>query len=120
MLEDLHQDYGLSVSLASTGEETALPERERVILFRAVRELLINVAKHSGKRSAEVRLQWKENELELAIEDRGVGFDYNRTEHRGFGLFGTRERLEHIGGRMEVQSSPHSGTSVRLVVPLLR
>jgi signal transduction histidine kinase len=119
MLEDMRQDYGLDVTLACTGEEAVLPERERVILFRAVRELLINVVKHSGMKTAELRLYWKGNQLELAIEDRGVGFDYSRTEHRGFGLFGTRERLEHIGGRMEVRTSPKSGTSVRLVVPLI-
>ena len=118
MVDDLGKDYGLSVSYSSEGREGVLPEKVAVVLFRAARELLINVAKHSGTQAACLQLLWGEDELELRVQDEGRGFDVQAQRNGGFGLFGTRERLEHVRGRMAIHSSPESGTRVHLTVPL--
>lgn len=94
-----------------------------VSLFRCVREILFNIVKHSGSRHADLRM-WNTPDdcLRIAVSDHGVGFDPALVRARegtgGIGLFGIRERLEHLGGRLEVASSPGHGSSFTLVVPL--
>jgi signal transduction histidine kinase len=106
------------VRLEGEGTAAVADDRTRVILFRAVRELLINTAMHAGARVAIVRLSSKESMLHITVEDEGVGFDIEEVGLAGYGLFGIREQLRYVGGGMHVDSAIGRGTKVTLTAPL--
>jgi PAS domain S-box-containing protein len=113
---------GLFVDL-ELNESGHLPEDLRILLFQSVRELLFNVVKHANTRSAVVNLRRFDSSVVLIVSDQGVGFDPAAIPAageggRGFGLFGIRERLELIGGTLEVQSNPGQGSRFVLSVPV--
>src|SRR6202007_515368 len=94
----------------------------RAILFRAIRELLINVIKHAGVSTAGVLAACSGDRIEVAVSDRGAGFDLDRTGPAGsgsFGLSGMRERLSLIGGSVKGFSPKGRGTDIILTVPAL-
>jgi len=95
-----------------------IPEAMRVILFRAGRELIHNVVKHSGARTAKISLSLDGSLIRLTVEDDGRGFDVARRDPRtGFGLFSIGQQLHPIGGKLEIVSSPESGTRAVATVP---
>ena len=118
--------YGLTVE--HDGSEIEVPdEGVRVLLYRLLRELLFNVSKHAGTDRARLRAERFDGGLRVLVEDDGAGFDLaaagldtSGVEARaggGLGLASARERLEAVGGRLEVASSPGEGTRVTVVVP---
>jgi len=132
-------DAGLAAALAWLGQQTqekhALevevrcgPEPEpieptsRALLYQAVRELLFNAVKHACAHRAEVTMAWNQGRLQIEVCDDGVGFDPARLEVRegngGFGLFSVRERLEVMGGRLEIDAAPGRGSRFVLDIPL--
>lgn len=115
---DMKRKFGLTVKVTRDGIADAALADLRFFVFQSVRELLFNVVKHSGVKSARVRLtpvnaQW----VRLEVEDAGRGFDPARVVPNRLGLFGIRERVDYLGGRMEVQSAPGKGTCVQLTLP---
>ena len=97
---DLKVDSASSIPLP--GDET---------LFRVAQEALANVARHSKAGHVTVQLAHEDNEIILTVEDDGVGFDMGRVE-KGVGLDSMRERLEAIGGQLEISSQRSSGTRI--------
>jgi signal transduction histidine kinase len=123
LAERIQQQYGVKVELLCSKRELPVSLEWRVMLFTAIRELLVNVGKHSRARSARVSLKKKKGRITVAVEDKGVGMDAGlRTNGKrfaeGFGLFSIRERLGSMGGRVEILSKPGQGTRVTLDVPL--
>ena len=91
----------------------------------AVRELLINVAKHAQATSARVSLRRNDDTLLVTVEDDGCCFDVaDATEHgelgNCFGLFNVRCRIQHLGGAFGIESSPGHGCRVTIGMPLLK
>ncbi len=118
---EMRRAHGLAVEIADDGEPKPLGRLERSILFRAVRELLINVAKHAQQDAARVEARRDGTAIVLTVEDGGTGFDPEAVMRRhpaGFGLASVRERLRFIGGGAEIASRPGSGTVVTLTAPL--
>ena len=121
--EEMERSYGLSVDIDCEGVVPPLAEPARTTLFRAVRELLINVAKHAGTSRAQINCQQGEDgRLSISVTDEGVGFDYENTQSfpaagSGFGLLSVRERIELIGGRMSVDTQPGYGATITIVYP---
>jgi signal transduction histidine kinase/ActR/RegA family two-component response regulator len=115
---------GLEVQLEAPGSLPPLPEDMKVLLFDAVRELMQNVLKHSGVRQVEVEVKPDEGqELRLSVRDAGRGFDPKSLDplsgsQSGFGLFSIRERLELLGGKLEIDSGTGQGCRVTLVAPV--
>ncbi len=121
--EQMRERHGLAVQFADGRQSLAVGEEMGVLLFQAVRELLLNVVKHAGVDRAHVSLVFETGEIRIGVEDEGVGFDASRLERRrqddgGFGLFNIRERIEHMGGRLELHSEPGQGTRAVLAAPL--
>jgi len=117
------QQHGLSVKFKDDGNAKPLDNNVRVFLFQAVRELLVNVVKHAQARHLTVSTQKVNSEIQVDIEDDGIGFEvsqisFNNNETSGFGLFSIRERLGHIGGRLKIESRSGCGTKVILTAPL--
>lgn len=114
--------YQLNVELASDGSESSEGEQLRALLFEAVRELLLNIVKHAKVDEARIHLQRAQGRLCIAVEDQGIGFDpaARRSNHdrSGYGLFSLQERLELLGGQVQVDSAPDKGTRVQITVPL--
>jgi signal transduction histidine kinase len=94
------------------------PELETTV-YRVVQEALTNAVKHGDARSAEVSISDRGGNLETRVSDDGVGFD-PKASADGFGMAGMRERVELVGGELEVSSSPGKGTTIRAVLPVAR
>jgi PAS domain S-box-containing protein len=114
---------GLTVRSTVDPGPVDLTENQAVLLFQSARELLLNVVKHAGTDRATLQLKFKEGELRLAVIDQGHGFDTAlmkeaAASHNAFGLFSIRERMESLGGRLEVAARPGEGTSVTMIMPL--
>ena len=117
LAEDLERRYGLAVRVAES-EELPLDDAMRVTLFRAIRELLINVTRHAGVGEASVQI-WSESGMaRAAVEDAGGGFAPGAGQG-GFGLLALRERLGELGGTLTIGSGPRgAGSRVVASVPL--
>ena len=114
--------YGLFVDL-EIEEDGRLPEQLKILLFDSVRELLFNTVKHAQTSSAAVNSRRVNGRLQITVSDPGVGFDPTTMLAAGvggvgFGLFGIRERMELMGGALQIQSTPGQGSRFVLSVPV--
>ncbi|MEX0939527.1 MAG: response regulator [Pirellulales bacterium] len=117
------EKHGLRVVTAATGETVPAPEHLRVFLYHAIRELLFNVVKHSGKMEARVVVSLQDRRLTVQVEDQGEGFDPDAVEIQlrqpeSFGLFNIHERLESLGGCLEINRSSSGGACFGITVPM--
>jgi signal transduction histidine kinase len=142
LAQDLHppalDDLGLSLTLEvfcrdfskRTGlvieyhglEAPALPLAVRVCLYRCLQEALTNVVKHACATQVRVALRGDAEMVSLSVEDDGRGFDLQTALplsawSTGIGLLGMQERLESLGGRLEIETRPSNGTSLAAHVP---
>ncbi len=126
-LEELTERFSaekkISCTYESDGLRTPLDESMKIILYRAVRELLVNVSKHAQATRVRVSLRCGEQQMQIRVEDNGQGLGLPAPEiltkqDKGFGLYSISERLDHIGGKLEMESAPGRGVKVLLTVPL--
>jgi len=123
LCEWARDNQGLEVAFHDDRQPKQMGEEIRSTLFQAVRELLINIAKHSQAKKAAISIKKHDNNLILQVEDEGAGFDMTkvaikRENSLGFGLFNIKQRIRHLGGEFHAESELGRGTLVRLVVPL--
>jgi signal transduction histidine kinase len=115
---------GVRVELDLPSDLRRLPRDAETALFRVVQEALTNVHRHSGSPVARIRLVREPDSLVLEIVDEGRGFpaaalENGRSGSRvGLGLKGMKERIRHLGGRLEIKSDSH-GTKIRASLPAL-
>lgn len=113
--------HGLCVTISNDNTIKLLNEELLTIVYQSVQELLWNVLKHARTQHATVTLRRSGDEIEIAVEDQGVGFDVSAavlgSSHGHFGLFNIRERLDLLGGRLEITSRLGQGTCAKLIVP---
>lgn len=121
LADEMKRDYALNVAVSDDGKPKPLGQATRSILFRAVRELLINVSKHAKVGSARIEVRSEDDSIEVTVRDAGVGFDPAALPAAGakggFGLPSVRERLAAIGGQFTIESVPGDGTAARLRAP---
>jgi PAS domain S-box-containing protein len=122
LARQFEEKHELRVGVEFDPEAEPIDEGTRVFLFQAIRELLLNIVKHAQASSAHISLaRHGEDRLRVEVSDTGSGFNpaalENREPAQGFGLFHIRERLEVIGGRVEVEAAPGRGTRVVIDVP---
>jgi signal transduction histidine kinase len=90
-----------------------------VFIYSGIRELLFNVVKHAGVPDAKVALSRRPGEIEITVQDTGRGMDLDRPpQGGGMGLTSLRERAQHFGGQLLIESHPGQGTVVTLALPL--
>jgi len=121
LADEMARSYGLRVDTLDDGCDKPLSHVQSAILFRAARELLINVVKHAKSDGATVATRRDGGCIELCVADRGVGIDGSAAalrEARGFGLPSIRERIEFLGGSLGIEPVPGGGASVTLRLPL--
>jgi len=97
-----------------------LADPVKVLLYRSIREMLINIAKHAKATLVKIDLTRNYDAIQIKIEDDGKGFDVSalKGKSKGLGLFSVHERLRHIGGQLDIQSKRNKGTIVTMTVPL--
>jgi signal transduction histidine kinase len=92
------------------------------MLYRSIRELLMNVVKHSKTSDADISVTSNGDQLFVSVMDNGCGFDatkFNHQEHleNTFGLYSVRERIINIGGTFDINSSSGHGTKINMTIP---
>lgn len=112
-----------SISLRFDYEVVPLSNRTKIILYRVIRELFVNILKHAQASNVEISGTRVGEMFRIIITDDGIGFDarqylINSNPEGGLGLFLVRERLWHIGGSFELESTIGKGTKATLVAPL--
>lgn len=123
LCERLLPDHGVRYQCEVDCGPHVLDEATQALLYRSVRELLINVCKHAGAKHVRISTMNVDHTLRIVVRDDGAGFDMSRLSWQtgqpmGFGLLSIRERLRHMGGRFQMQSTEGQGTTVTLIVPL--
>lgn len=122
LAQDFEQNYGIQVSVQHGNIPIQLEYSIRLTLFQAVRELLLNAAKHSGAHHINIAINKDQDTLVLSVIDDGTGFSVPRdyAYSNSFGLFNTQQRIKYHGGNMHIESSPSQGTKVVMMIPLGR
>ena len=107
-------------------------------LYRVIQEAINNIARHAAARNVEIRIELEEDTASVGIRDDGIGFDLTELspsmikgldgqdgrpstdarDARGLGLSGMQERIEMLGGELEIHTAPGSGTRIFIRVPL--
>jgi len=109
---------GIEVAFQATIGEERLPAEIETALYRIVQEALTNVVKHAGAHRVSVVLARKDAAVTAVIEDDGRGFEAGGTHASGLGLVGMRERLGLLDGRLAIESTQGSGTTIVAEVPI--
>jgi predicted ATPase/signal transduction histidine kinase len=115
LCEDFFTRYDLKILFKNGLQESVcLDETVKLILYRAVRELAMNIVKHARVKSAELNLFLENNYFVVVLEDKGAGFDVQSSLEKSqrFGLFSIYKRMEAINGSIEIFSEKTKGTKV--------
>ena len=114
-------EVAASVALAWEGglAETRHEAEVENTIYRLVQEALTNVARHADATHAWVTIEEGRADVRVEVRDDGNGMDL-RVQTGGFGLVGMRERVELVGGSLDIVSAPAEGTTVRAVIPARR
>jgi len=123
LCEKYREDCGIEVLFLDDKKPKPVGGDLRGTLYRMVRELLLNVAKHASAKNVLVSVGKIEEDIEIRVEDDGAGFDpthifQSKEKKCCLGLFSIRQRIEYLGGRLEIDSEPGRGTRITLLVPL--
>jgi signal transduction histidine kinase len=113
----LESSAGIEADLRVEGDLAGLSDSQKIVLFRVVQESLSNVRKHSRAGRVSVVLRSRRTFVELTVTDDGCGFDPRRLDTDRLGLAGISERVRLLGGAVEIETAPGSGTTVRATLP---
>lgn len=110
---------GVRISLRISEGLDALPEEQRMCVYRCVQEALTNCAKHAHASLVHITIQSRGDHVNVSVEDDGIGFDH-QTSGVGLGLIGMRERLAQVDGKLSIDARRQGGTVLRLEIPSTR
>jgi signal transduction histidine kinase len=113
----------VAVRCEFSGLDRRLPPEHETALFRVVQEAIANIDRHACAETVLIQGSIRDHQLSVEVEDDGKGFDERAfatpdRAGRGWGLLGMRERVEMLGGRLDIHSAPGMGTHLELSVPL--
>jgi signal transduction histidine kinase len=110
---------GIRIDFRCESVPKDLPREIALCLFRVLQEAAQNAIKHSGAQDLQVSLKSEANELELIVQDSGIGFEPEKAiQEQGLGLASMRERVKLVGGELLIDSRLRRGTTVQARVPL--
>jgi signal transduction histidine kinase len=120
---ETRKNYNVEVTVEADSSANPKAADVRIFLFRAVRELLLNSAKHAGGSVVQITMQHRRpDKVRIIVADDGPGFDPNslddkRTGSQTVGLRNIRERVSSFGGEFHINSGPKRGTRITLSLP---
>jgi PAS domain S-box-containing protein len=121
LLDQILTPLDIHWNLSVNGSNRDLQQDLGIVIYQMVRELLRNVVKHAEARTVSVRVRYRRHSVGVLVKDDGVGTLASESTIGwglgGWGLFGIRERLKHLGGRLVFRSRPGKGTSCTLWIP---
>ncbi len=122
LIEENNKKYSSELVYFNNSNGTiSLPETDKVTIYRAISELIMNIYKHSGTKKAEIELSNSKNKLFVRVQDWGRGFKLNhyvKTQFGGFGLYSLSERILNMNGSFKVNSDIDKGTTIKITVPM--
>jgi len=116
LIEELKQKVPMTIELEVDETIMLLTEAEDH-LFRIAQEALSNTLRHSKADRMEIKLQRCGNQVHMIVSDNGIGFDLEEKKKTSYGLLTMAERVQELGGGLELSSKPKEGTSIHLWVP---
>jgi len=118
-VETFKEQSGIEVRLISTGMEQRFESYVEVMVFRAIQELLGNIALHSQATQVILQMDSSTTGMRVSLEDNGKGFDVEKAEEKGgMGLKVIRDRVQMLGGTMEVHSTSGHGAHILFQIPI--
>ena len=123
LAESILRESNIRYRFKDDGEEKPLTDDLSVLLFQAVREILVNVKKHAKAKNVKIFIKRSGKNIQIEIRDDGIGFDTSTLDSYverdiGFGLLNIRSRIDVVGGHFEIESHKNKGTKVKLKAPL--
>lgn len=123
LIKQVSASSALKIAAEIAPLDRVFPPEAEINLYRIVQEGLNNILKHSGATEARITLQQDGARVRLVIQDNGRGFDFpaatqNPARASGMGLDGIAERVRILGGKLDLQSRPGSGTQMKIELPL--
>jgi signal transduction histidine kinase len=120
MLEKVFGASGIELTVSVDQIDGILEKDSEILLYRIVQECASNIVKHSQADNAEIRIEHKENAVNVKISDDGRGFDQSPGEYdpskRSFGLVGISERTRLLGGKLNIESELGKGTTISIFI----
>lgn len=116
-VEQFQERTGIRCKLSMNRDEFDLDDRVATSVFRIIQETLTNATRHASADVVNITVEENNGEICLEVRDNGKGFQF-APKKRSYGLLGMRERVNMLGGKMEILSKPGDGTSVRAAIPL--
>lgn len=118
LVDDLNKKHGTSLEFINLLPNILYEKEQRrtIVLFRAIRELAINIVKHSKSTKGSIVLRKKAENLMVVVSDEGVGFHHGVKSH-GFGLRSVRDRISSFGGTIRIQTEKGQGSTITLAMP---
>lgn len=121
----LRRNDNLDVVFKVEGEDKGLTSIVSVTLYRIIQEACNNVIRHANAKRVFIRISFLEHNIELDVEDNGIGFDIRKVETQdkedflhGFGLSTMRERARLLSGSFSIDTKPGAGTKIHVCVPV--
>jgi signal transduction histidine kinase len=123
LAEEFQKKYSLKIKSASDECPKGTTPAFLALIFRTIRELLVNVARHAHADTAEVEVRCKGKDVRITVMDNGCGIKGEGREDRektkgSFGLFSVRERIINVGGTVEIDSQNDIGTTITILIPI--
>ncbi len=120
-VEKWSERNSISLDFHSGLDKLRLPAPVETAVFRIVQEALTNVLKHAQANRVSVMLEYRFDELLVIVEDNGRGFqpEAQLKERTGLGLVGIHERLALVGGTLNIESTPGSGATLVIRIPVI-
>lgn len=117
MANQLAESDGLQVKVININIRRRVKNSIEIQIFRIIQELLTNIIKHAKANEVTIQFSEDENQIEVMIEDNGIGFNIQTTT-LGFGLTNIEARLENLNGTINIDSAPGNGTTIIITIPL--
>lgn len=116
-LDKISKD-GLKINFSAEGNFTTIKESTALMIYRIIQECVQNVLKHAKATSLDINMIAENNEIDVTIEDNGVGFNINTINQESTGLKNIRSRIEYLSGKLDINSRPGNGTVTAFYIPL--
>ncbi|NVO11897.1 MAG: sensor histidine kinase [Bacteroidales bacterium] len=118
--ESIEATGQLKIEVLNFGfDESRLDYNIEINLYRIIQELISNILKHSKASEVSIQLLKKEKQLNIVVEDNGLGFDINQAKNRkGMGLKNIESRVNSLNGEFNIDSGKGAGTTITIDIPL--
>lgn len=119
MAEKISASNKIQIDVTDHGLENRLENSLELTIFRIIQELITNIIKHAQASEATIHITNHEDSLNIMIEDNGIGFNPSQITktNKGMGISSIDKRVEHLNGKMTIESEPNKGATVIIDIP---